>query len=428
MTNQETSPPQENLSSETIPQDTILVIDDVPDNMLVLPRLLRRKNFKILVATNGPYGLQVAENARPDLILLDVLMPGMNGFEVCQRLKSQSSTQDIPVIFMTALSDIADKVKGFQVGAADYVTKPLQYEEVLSRVSVHLKLRKLQQQLQEQNQRLQEQTIQLTEQTLELQARTKELEKRNQELDSFAHTVAHDLRNPMAGIVSLTELLEEDCYAHLKASKRLNMIKRSGQKIFSIISALLTLAGVSRQSQVQLQRLNMEEIVAQVIQQRLAQAIQEQQAQIVLPKRWPEAIGYAPWIEEIWANYISNGLKYGGQPPRLELGGEEIIISSNPPLSLDNTEDHTENLSNSPGEVAQGQRGLRFWIRDNGKGLSPEAQAKLFTPFTRLHSKTDGHGLGLSIVRQIAEKLGGQAGVESEVGKGSLFYFTLPIK
>ncbi len=419
MTNKETSS-----SPETIPQDTILVIDDVPDNMLVLPRLLRRKNFKILVATNGPYGLQVAENALPDLILLDVLMPGMNGFEVCQRLKSQPSTQDIPVIFMTALSDIADKVRGFQVGAADYVTKPLQYEEVLSRVSVHLNLRKLQRQQQQQNQRLQEQTIQLTEQTLELQARTKELEKRNQELDSFAHTVAHDLRNPIAGIVSLTELLEGDCVAHLKVSKRLNMIKQSGRKMFSIIEALLMLAGVSRQAKVQLQAVNMEEIVALVIQQRLSLAIKEQQAQIILPKHWPEAIGYAPWIEEIWINYLSNALKYGGQPPRLELGGEEIIISSNPPLSLD----HTENFSNSPGEAPQGQRGLRFWIRDNGKGLTPEAQAKLFTPFTRLHAKTDGHGLGLSIVRQIAERLGGQAGVESEVGKGSLFYFTLPVK
>jgi signal transduction histidine kinase len=141
----------------------------------------------------------------------------------------------------------------------------------------------------------------------------------------------------------------------------------------------------------------MAEVVANV-QNRLSHMIREQQAQIVLPQAWPEAIGYGPWIEEVWANYISNALKYGGRPPYVELGAS---------ASSDNT--------------------LRFWVRDNGTGLAPAVCAHLFTSFTPVSRLSDlEHGLGLPIVLRIIEKLGGQVGVESEIGKGSLFYFTLP--
>jgi len=126
--------------------------------------------------------------------------------------------------------------------------------------------------------------------------------------------------------------------------------------------------------------------------------IREQQAQLILPQVWPDAIGYGPWIEEVWANFLSNALKYGGRPPRVELG-----TSAGP----DGT--------------------LRFWTRDNGPGIPTEAHTCLFTrgnPLSRLSNP--GHGLGLPIVSNIVEKLGGEVGVESEVGQGSLFFFTLP--
>ena len=119
-----------------------------------------------------------------------------------------------------------------------------------------------------------------------------------------------------------------------------------------------------------------------------------------MPDDWPVAVGYASWVEEVWANYISNGLKYGGQPPRLKLGATE-----------------------------QADGMVRFWVQDNGPGLEPDAQAKLFVPFTQLDQiRVAGHGLGLSIVRRIVEKLGGQVGVESKgiPGQGCLFFFTLP--
>ncbi|OQW91528.1 MAG: hypothetical protein BWK79_16665 [Beggiatoa sp. IS2] len=325
-------------------KDTLLIVDDMPDNISILLAFLSKSGFKVLVTPNGEQGLKTAEYAHPDLILLDVMMPGMDGFEVCQRLKAQEETNDIPIIFMTALADTVDKVKGFSLGAADYITKPIQQEEVLARVTTHLKLHKLQRQLQYQKQQLHEQNQQLqdeitarkqietslqrtadmlSERTLQLEQRTIELEKSNMELDAFAHTVAHDLKNPLSGIISLTDLLlatyPTDTPPTVKWIEKLKWVSHAGYKMLSIINALLLLAGISKQTTVTIEPLDMSQIVQQAIQQQL-NLFGEKLLDISMPDKWPTALGYAPWVEEIWSNYLSNGLKYGGQPPRLKLG------------------------------------------------------------------------------------------------------------
>ncbi len=354
-------------------QKTLLLIDDIPDNLTVLQAFLRNREFKILVATNGKQGIKVAEYALPDLILLDVMMPGMNGFEVCQYLKSQEKTRAIPIIFMTALSETIDKIRGFEVGAADYITKPFQQEEVLARVNAHIML----------------------------QHQHKQLQKQNMELDAFAHTVAHDLKNPISAMINLTGMFLENYSPEKpfeeKWRKRLEFVEQAGQRTINTINALLKLAGVSRQTDWEVTPLNMKEITQRVLDQ-LLPTLKTTDLNIQQPDHWPVALGYAPWIEEVWMNYLSNAFKYGGQPLHLILGSD-----------------------------VQENGKIRFWVQDNGQGLSPEAQSKLFTPFTRLHrGRVDGHGLGLSIVQQIIEKLGGEVGLESTLEKGSLFYFTLP--
>jgi len=236
-----------------------------------------------------------------------------------------------------------------------------------------------------------------------------ELQARNEELDAFAHTVAHDLKNPLGLVIGFAEALRD---GHATISEEellryLHKIARSGRKIGDIVDELLLLAGV-RQMEVEMRPLDMASIVAEA-QQRLTPMIEEYQAEIVLPAAWPVALGYGPWVEEVWVNYLSNAIKYGGQPPHMELGAETLSPSA----------------SSIGGEGKEGM--VRFWIHDNGPGLTPEEQARLFTPFTRLDQvRAKGHGLGLSIVRRIVEKLGGQVGVKSKVGQGSVFYFTLP--
>jgi signal transduction histidine kinase len=361
---------------------TILIIDDVPANVSVLFELLTANEFEVSVAQSGESALQMIEYETPDLILLDVMMPGIDGFETCSRFKAHSKTQDIPIIFMTALSETVDKVRGFQLGAVDYVTKPFQQQEVLARINTHLTIRHLQQELQQKNVELKSQNIELTQ--------------KNAELETFARTVAHDLKNPLQGIIGFVELLLLDTKNFNERDlEYLHYISLSGQTMLNIINSLLLFARVSRQ-EIDLLPLNMDEIIAQV-QQRLALLLKQTQGELVIPNSWPWALGYAQWVEEVWANYLSNGLKYSGKPPRLELGANV---------------------------VANGK--VRFWVRDNGVGLSPADQQKLFFPFSQLNSSQEGHGLGLSIVKRIVEKLGGEVGVESEMGKGCLFYFTLP--
>lgn len=237
----------------------------------------------------------------------------------------------------------------------------------------------------------------------ELRQRIAQQEALIQELDAFAHTVAHDLKNPLTLIVGHMSLLEE-YEGRLPPETRQESIRtvtRSARKMQNIIDELLLLANV-RKGQVEAVPLDMDKIVQEAM-QRLTYLIDESGAQITVPDRWPRALGYAPWVEEVWTNYLSNALRYGsygGAPPRIELGAESL---------------------------PDGQ--VRFWVRDYGPGLSPAEQAQLFREFTRLgQARVHGHGLGLSIVRRIVEKLGGTVGVESEgvPGRGSVFYFTLP--
>ncbi len=228
-----------------------------------------------------------------------------------------------------------------------------------------------------------------------------ELEARNKELDAFAHTVAHDLKSPLNIVLGFSRFLPEtwNIISAEEVREYLQIIANTGTKMNNIIGELLLLSSI-RKEQVEMTPLNMADIVAEA-QQRLEYMVLEYQAEIIVPTDWPSALGYAPWIEEVWVNYISNAIKYGGQPPRVELGATKQA-NDVAPLTV------------------------RFWARDNGQGLSPEDQARLFTPFTQLHQvRAKGHGLGLSIVLRIIEKLDGQVGVESQVGQGSVFFFAL---
>ncbi|MCL4296426.1 MAG: hybrid sensor histidine kinase/response regulator [Anaerolineae bacterium] len=366
----------------------ILMVVNTTNTLGVLFDYLRGFGFKVMVASDGESALSMVEHIQPDIILLDVALPGIDGFETCRRLKANEATKHIPVIFITAQANTVDKVRGFALGAVDYITRPIQSEEVVARLKTHLTLRHLQ--------------LALAEQNTRLQAEIAEREELIEELDAFAHTVAHDLKNPLGVTMNYAAFLQKflDKLSPEDLKNRLDIIVRSGQKMNNIINELLLLASV-RTEEIDLQPLEMAEIVAEV-QARLAYMIEEYQAEIVVPAEsaWPTAWGYGPWIEEVWTNYVSNAMKYGGQPPCVELGGT----------------------------VMAGGR-VKFWVRDNGRGLTPAEQKELFIPFARLNqAHLEGHGLGLSIVQRIVEKLGGTVAVESTgtQGEGSIFSFTLP--
>ncbi|MEJ2748899.1 MAG: PAS domain-containing sensor histidine kinase [Anaerolineae bacterium] len=226
----------------------------------------------------------------------------------------------------------------------------------------------------------------------------RELRLRNKELDSFAHTVAHDLNASMSLIVGYSDALAaiHQTLSPDEIHHYLLLIARNGRKMSNIINELLLFAGM-RKEDVPLKSLDMAAIVNESL-RRLSYELDAAEAEIIQPDSFPRALGYPAWIEEVWFNYISNGLKYGGHPPRLELGST---------IGEDGTID--------------------FWVRDNGPGLTANQQAAVFNrPSQTGLLRVQGHGLGLSIVRRIVEKLNGRVYVKSQLGEGSTFGFTLP--
>jgi signal transduction histidine kinase len=253
--------------------------------------------------------------------------------------------------------------------------------------------------LQEEIRKRQEMERALTQANQQLREEVASRELLIDDLNAFTTMVAHDLKNPLtnlaltAGVLRMSMALAND-KAGIDAAERLT---HQVEKINRIINELLVLASVGK-TDFATEPLDMSVIISEV-ETRLERLIKEHRPEIHKPSAWPAACGHAPWVEEVWENYISNAIHYGGNPPIVELGADAPMDGM-----------------------------VRFWVRDNGRGLDEEARSRLFTIFNRnSRSRPTGHGLGLSIVKRIAEKLGGSVGVESEgPGEGSLFYFTLP--
>lgn len=229
--------------------------------------------------------------------------------------------------------------------------------------------------------------------------RTQELEQAVAELDAFAHTVAHDLKSPLSGMLGYADMLKEldDELNPAERQEIFDRLIRGGIHMRDIIDALLLLAQ-TRHDTVQTEPIGMGQLVEEVL-GRFYFAFEEKKVTISQPEEWPTVLGYAPWVAEVWANYISNGVKYGGKKPHIILGHEPW-----------------------------GEGFVRFWVQDHGRGMTPEEQDQIFAPFVKVGQRTgDSHGLGLSIARRITERLGGEVGVTSSEGQGSTFYFSLPL-
>ncbi|MCP4544756.1 MAG: GAF domain-containing sensor histidine kinase [Chloroflexi bacterium] len=233
-----------------------------------------------------------------------------------------------------------------------------------------------------------------------LRQRTLDLQASHKQLDAFTNVMVEDLRTSLGLIVSFAQMLEKDhtTLSTEELNHYLHTIAIRGGEMVSVVDKLLaTQTGPPQKVEEEIAPLDTTGIVALVL-ERLAYIIERYKTEITQPENWPMALGYAPWVEEVWANYIHNAIKYGGRPPRVELGFD-----------------------------ANGST-IRFWVRDNGRGLLPEEQVRLFAPSTRRERLHDTqYGLGLALVQRIVEKLGGQVGVESDKGQGNLFYFTLPV-
>lgn len=377
------------MATQATNKPTILVVDDNPTNLQVLLESLKRTGFKILVARTGENAIQQAEYGKPDLILLDVMMPGIDGFETCRRFKTLDAFKEIPIIFMTALTDTTDKLKGFQAGGVDYVTKPLQHEEVLARVVTHLTIRRLQQESREQHLALQEQHAQL--------------QALNASKDKFFSIISHDLRSPLSSVLVGLRLLTdpESRVSESEKEEILHDSRRTVEQLYSLLDNLLVWS--------RLQRGLMEYAPKQIDLQPLFErnatlfAANAEQKQIAIRQTVTApifAFADSQMIDTVIRNLISNALKF------TEARGA-ITLSA-----------------------CQNDQNVEITVADTGIGMDAEAVAKLFRLDVRYNqlgtAGEKGTGLGLNVCKEFAEKNGGSIAVESVVGAGTTFRVTLP--
>ncbi|HSH05565.1 MAG TPA: hybrid sensor histidine kinase/response regulator [Anaerolineae bacterium] len=353
----------------------ILVIDDSPLERDLLTQTLTNMGHHVTTAASGPEALNQLTHKQFDLILLDLVMPQMDGVTLLSKLKQHPQWQHIPVLIITHRDEIDNIVQCIRMGAVDCLSKPFNHVLLQARVQTSL----------------------ANKQYHDMQhAYAQELQLRNDALDSFASMVAHDLKNPLSTAIGFIEYIQDN-----KSDLPLDQLEIYHQSILNcldksvqIVDSLLLFARIPNAP---LHSTPIDtQILFQVLQIRLNPLIETYQATINWPTSTPLATGHADWVEEVWFNYLSNAIKYGGTPPI-------ITIET----------DYTDN-----GYV-------RFSIKDNGLGLPPHTEQEVFKPLTRFSAQSDGHGLGLSIVQRIITRLGGTVGVNNSP-LGCTFWFTLP--
>lgn len=417
----------------------ILVVDDTPENLRLLSTMLSQRGYVPRCVINGQMALRACNSHPPDLILLDIMMPQMNGYEVCQHLKLDAKTRDIPVIFISAKDEVFDKVNAFTVGGVDYISKPFQFEEVLARIESHLTLRKLQKQLKEQNILLQQeissrlaveeilheknQILQqeissrcavekaLQEQNLLLQKEIgnrqcaesallksyQELARSNAELEQFAYVASHDLQAPLATIASYAQLLEKRSKDKLdsQANKFIGNIVYGCMRMQNLIDDLLEYSRFGRSDKL-LQQTDCNQVFEQAI-ANLQGVIRDTEA-VVCSSELPVVHGEISQLVQLFQNLVGNAIKYRQDAPP--------VVS----VSACKHQDH-----------------WLFSVSDNGIGIAQQHQERIFKIFQRLHTQKEysGTGIGLAICQKIVQRHGGRIWVESEPGQGSTFRFTL---
>ena len=420
-------------------ENTILVVDDTPTNLQVLFDLLSEQSYRVAIAKNGETALQRLETFQPNLILLDVMMPGIDGFETCQRLKANPNTRDIPVIFMTALSDSVDKVKGLRLGAVDYITKPIQHEEVLARIQVHLQLRNTTRTLEQRTADLDRVVKNLKDAQLQLvQGEKMSL------LGQLVAGIAHEINNPInfvhgnlhhateyvqellalvelyqqqppAPIVEIQQRAQDIDLEFLRTDlvKLLDSMKIGTDRIRELV---ISLRNFARLDEADCKSVNLHDGIDStivILQHRLKAQPNSSGIQIIRDYgELPDVECYPSQLNQVFMNLLSNAID-----------ALESSTTHNPTITI-----RTSAIAKSlPERTTLG--GVTISIADNADGIPESIQTKLFDPFFTTKPIGKGTGLGLSISHQIiTEKHQGKIEFYSTVGQGTEFAVQIPMK
>lgn len=352
----------------------ILIVDDNPSNISVLMDYLGSLNFKTRVATSGERALQLAERAKPDLILLDIMMPKVDGYETCRKFKEQPSLAEIPIIFMSALDDVSDKVKGFDCGAVDYITKPIQQEEVLARIRLHLTLKR----------------------------QRKELQELNQLKDTFFSILAHDLRGPLGAVNNLAEnfVSSLDIFSKEDLNEMATHLYEATNNSYKLLENLLSWARFQRGvMEYKPEQISLQDCVHEAVV--LVQNKAREKEDTIHDNVDDSFFVYADrdMLSAVLRNILSNSIKFTSRG--------EIIIDA---------QSHDNHVILS--------------ISDTGIGMNDKILEGLFRVDRKVKRRGTrdelGTGLGLILCRDFIKKMSGSISVSSDEGKGSIFSIRLP--
>lgn len=388
-------------------RESILVVDDTQANLRLLMNLLGNQGYKVRPVPNGELALISVRASSPDLILLDINMPGLSGYEVCETLKCDPETRDIPIIFVSVKDEALDKIKAFSLGGIDYVTKPFQPEEVLMRVETHLKLCRLQRSLQERNTQLEneirerkhaEDEVRDLNRELDrrVQQRTAELELATSELQDFLYAASHDLKTPLRGINQLAHWLSEDYASALDEKGKewntllINRVKRMDK----LIDGILEYSRAGRKMEAR-QLIQLQPLLVRIIKR----VKPPEELSILFEAPLPEMFCEKNMLETVFFHLIENAVKF------MEAPDGQIRIGCREEASL-----------------------WTFWVADTGPGIDVKYHEKIFQIFQSLQPHDDGEnlGIGLALTKKILGLRGGRIWLESKIGVGSRFLFTLP--
>ncbi|MEH2440254.1 hybrid sensor histidine kinase/response regulator [Nostoc sp.] len=428
-----------------LPEDSlILVVDDTTTNLEIVFNILTNFGFKVATENDGARAIKQAENRLPDLILLDVMMPGLDGFETCQRLKENLATCDIPVIFMTANSDTDSKVKGLNIGAVDYITKPFHEEELLARIKTHLQLRNLTKTLEK---RVAERTAALSRVLKDLQESQLQLvqTEKMSALGQLVAGVAHEINNPvgfihgnlghasvyfqdMINLIDLyqqhypnpvPEIQEEIAAIDLKymlsdLPNLISSMKEGVQRIRNISTSLRTFSRADSDRKVYCNIHDGIDSTIMILKHRLKASEERPEIQIIRDyDNLPDLECFIGQLNQVFMNLLANAIDALEES---NIGRTYIEIEANPNQILIQT------------TLAENNNHILIRIKDNGVGMSADVQQKIFEYLFTTKPVGQGTGLGLSIARQIVvEKHEGTLEVNSALAKGSEFIIKLPI-
>lgn len=408
----------------------VLIVDDISQNIDILIKTLEPEKYNFSVAPNGKVALDISSRFLPDLILMDVMMPEMDGFEACKKLKEDDATREIPIIFITAKNQPEDIDKGFALGGVDYIPKPFRDKEVLARVKAHLRLKKLlmereawlnqlqvaKQQLKENilekagifkevKTRLQKELAEKEFREREILSAKKEAEEANRAKTEFLTRMSHELRTPLSAILGFSQLLEMGVEGSLTASQKTNVdyIIKAGNHLLSLINEALDLGEVeSGKVKLNIQKVNISVLVEDKIIPMVSSMREEKK--ITLTNQIPDGQDFYVLADpirliQILVNLIINAMKYNNDGGIVTLG------------------------------AGKSDNSVLITVADNGPGISKSDLDKIFEPFVRLapeSSEVTGTGIGLTIVKRFTELMGGEISVQSVLGEGACFTIKLP--